>query len=97
MSKADNGTEYVFIDDAGKEHYEIVFERKEVFSFQKMHKAHMAMPLKNWETTKTRLTECSYLAGDQPFQCPRCGVRTEQVTPTRERCPKDGLEFTVGE
>ena len=96
MSKADNGTEYVFIS-GGKEHYEIVFEAKDVWDFTRMHNAGLSMPLKRWEETKKRLTEGAYVLGDQPFTCPRCGARTETQEDGRERCPNDGLQFNTVE
>lgn len=37
----------------------------------------------------------SYLVTDQPFTCPRCGARTEAQPDGRERCPVDGLVYTL--
>jgi hypothetical protein len=91
MSK-DNGTEYVFIE-RGREHYEIVFEAKEVFTFQKMHNATIAMPEREWTKIKTDLEGGEYITGDQPFTCPRCGTRTATREDGREYCPADGLSF----
>lgn len=38
--------EYEFTLPDGSKRYEIVFERKEVFAFQKMHRAVKAVPVK---------------------------------------------------
>ena len=42
---SEKGTEYVFTLPDGSERYEICFERREVFGFQKMHGAVSARPL----------------------------------------------------
>ena len=41
-----NGTEYVFTLPDGSKVFEIVFERREVFQFQRMHKAVSARPVR---------------------------------------------------
>jgi hypothetical protein len=41
----DNGIEYVFTHADGSESFEIVFERKEVWQFMKMHRAVAARPV----------------------------------------------------
>lgn len=52
MSHADNGTEYIFIDNQGSEHFEIVFERSDAAAFAKLHGAKTYMPLATWERLK---------------------------------------------
>ena len=41
------GIEYAFILPNGETRYEIIFERKEIFIFQKMHGAIRAVPVDN--------------------------------------------------
>lgn len=42
-----NGVEYVFTLPNGEQRFEIVFERKDIFAFQKMHGAKSARPWRN--------------------------------------------------
>lgn len=43
----DKGTEYAFTRKDGKIRYEIVFERKEIFVFMRLHDAIRAVPVCN--------------------------------------------------
>ncbi len=50
-----------------------------------------------WEEHKKFFEGGTYIRGDQPFQCPRCGTRTAAREDGREYCPSDGLSFTLTE
>ncbi len=101
----ERGLECVFVMPNGDERYEIIFERRELLTFQSMHKAKIAMALGRWEAgakarflaRRAELQLGEYYHNDQPFTCPDCGRRTEPTADGREKCPYDGMIFMVSE
>lgn len=52
MSAQDNGTEYIFIDHEGGEHFGIVFSLGDAEALRNLYNAKISMPLARWERSR---------------------------------------------